>query len=95
MFFKFLYYRLLLEEKLRQERGFDGVIHFNEKSKINGLIQSNRKRQQEAKEKIYKAIQKLKEKNEKITIRKVAELANVNKNTANKYVRQAREKGII
>ena len=95
MFFKLLYYRLLLEEELRKERGFDGVIHFNEKSKINGLIQSNRKRQQEAKEKVYKAIQELKEKNENITIRKVAELANVNKNTANKYVRQAREEGII
>ena len=95
MFFKLLYYRLLLEEKLRQEREFDGLIHFNKKRKINGLIQSNRKRQQEAKEKVYKAIQELKEKNEKITIRKVAELANVNKNTANKYVRQAREEGII
>jgi len=95
MFFKLLYYRLLLEEELRKKRGFDGLIHFNEKSKINGLIQSNCKRQQEAKEKVLKVIEKLKEDNEKITIRKVAEFANVNKNTANKYIKQAREKGII
>ena len=94
MFFKLLYYRLLLEE-LRQERGFNGVIHYDKKRKINGLIQANKKRQEEAKEKVLKVIEKLKEDNEKITIRKVAEFANVNKNTANKYIKQAREKGII
>ena len=95
MFFKLLYYRVLLEEELRKERGFDGVIHYDKKRKINGLIQANKKRQEEAKEKVLKAIQELKENGETITIRKVAGLANVNKNTANKYVRQAREEGII
>ena len=86
MFFKLLYYRLLLEEELRKERGFDGVIHFNEKSKINGLIQSNCKRQHEAKEKVLKVIEKLKEDNEKITIRKVARRAGISVNTARKYI---------
>ena len=87
MFFKLLYYRLLLEEELRKERGFDGVIHFNEKSKINGLIQANKKRQEEAKEKVLKAIQELKENGETITIRKVARTAKVSINTARKYLK--------
>ena len=56
MFFKLLYYRLLLEGKLRQERGFNGVIHYDKKRKINGLIHYNKKREQEAKEKVLKAI---------------------------------------
>ena len=47
------------------------------------------------KEKVYKAIQKLKEKNEKVTVRKVKELAKVSMASAQKYVKQAREEGII
>ena len=86
MFFKLLYYRLLLEE-LRKERGFNGVIHFNEKSKINGLIHYNKKKQQEAKEKVLKAIQELKENGESITIRKVAKIGKVSINTARKYLK--------
>ena len=86
MFFKLLYYRLLLEE-LRKERGFNDLIHFNEKSKINGLIHSNKKREQEAREKVLKAIQELKENRETITIRKVAKMAKVRVNTARKYIK--------
>jgi len=52
-------------------------------------------RKEQTKEKIYNAIKELKKRNEKITIRKVAEVANVNKNTANKYIKEAKEEGII
>ena len=86
MFFKLLYYRLLLEEELRKERGFDGVIHYDKKRKINGLIHYNKKREQEAKEKVLKAIQELKENGETITIRKVAKVGKVSINTARKYI---------
>ena len=47
------------------------------------------------KAKVYKAIQELKEKKEKITIMKVKELANVSYASAQKYVKQAREEGLI
>ena len=47
------------------------------------------------KEKVYKAIQKLKQKEEKITVRKVKELAKVSINSASKYLKQAKEEGII
>ena len=47
------------------------------------------------KEKVYKAIKKLKQKEEKITIRKVKELAEVSIASAQKYVKQAREEGMI
>jgi len=87
MFFKLLYYRLLLEEELRQERGFNGVIHYDKKRKINGLIHSNKKREQEAKEKVLKAIEELKQNGETISIRKVAKMAKVSVNTARKYLK--------
>jgi len=87
MFFKLLYYRLLLEEELRQERGFNGVIHYDKKRKINALIHSNKKREQEAREKVLKVIQELKENGETITIRKVARTAKVSINTARKYLK--------
>ena len=44
---------------------------------------------------MYKAIQELKEKDEKVTVRKVKELAEVSIASAQKYVKQAREEGII
>jgi len=75
MFFKLLYYRLLLEEELRKERGFDGLIHYN------------KKKQQEAKEKVLKAIKELKQNGESISIRKVAKIAKVSVNTARKYLK--------
>ena len=47
------------------------------------------------KEKVYKAIEELKQKEEKITVRKVKELAKVSIASASKYLKQAREQGII
>ena len=54
-----------------------------------------REKAEATKEKVYKAIQKLQEKKEKVTIMKVKELANVSYASAQKYVKQAREEGII
>ena len=62
---------------------------------IKNLVERNKKKANETKEKVYKAIQKLKEKGEKVTILKVVEIAKVSKSSASKYLRQAREEGII
>ena len=58
-------------------------------------IKNSQKIAQQTKEKVYKAIQKLKEKGEKATILKIIEIANVSKNSASKYLRKAKEEGII
>jgi hypothetical protein len=58
-------------------------------------LKNSKKRAEQTKEKVYKAIQELKEKGEKATVRKVKELANVSMNSATKYLKQAREEGII
>ena len=58
-------------------------------------LRNARIRAEQTKEKVYKAIEELKKKGEKITILKIAEIANVNKNSANKYLKQAREEGIV
>jgi len=47
------------------------------------------------KEKVYKAIEELKEQGEKATILKIVEVAKVSKNSASKYLKQAKEEGII
>ena len=54
-----------------------------------------RKKAEQTKEKVYKAIKELKEKGEKVTVRKVKTLAEVSIASAQKYVKQAREEGII
>ena len=59
------------------------------------LEEARKKRQEEAKEKVYKAIEELKSKKEKITVRKVKELAGVSLGSAQKYLKQAREEGIV
>ena len=59
------------------------------------ILQINQKRAEKAKAKVYKTIEKLKEKQENIGIKKVAKIANVSVNTARKYLKQAREEGII
>ena len=59
------------------------------------LIKANEQKANEAKAKVYKAIAELKEKEEKITVRKVKELAKVSINTARKYINTAKEEGII
>jgi hypothetical protein len=58
-------------------------------------LKNSQKIAQQTKEKVYKAIQELNKKEEKITVRKVKELANVSINSASKYIKQAREEGII
>ena len=58
-------------------------------------IKNSQKIAQHTKEKVYKAIQELKEKGEKITSIKIMEIAKVSKNSALKYLRQAKEEGII
>ena len=58
-------------------------------------IKNSKKIAEATKEKVYKAIQKLKEKGEKVTILKIVELAKVSKNSASKYIKQAREEGLI
>ncbi len=59
------------------------------------IIKINKQKAQKTKEKVYKAIQKLKEKQERISIRKVMKEAQVSKSSVEKYLKQAREEGII
>ena len=59
------------------------------------ILRVNQQKALKTKEKVYKAIIKLKENNEKITVRKVMQEAGVSKNSANKYLKQAREEGIV
>ena len=59
------------------------------------LIKANQKKAEITKEKVYKAIKELKEKGEKVTIMKVKELAQVSYATTQKYVKKAKEEGII
>ena len=58
-------------------------------------LKNSQMRAQKTKEKVYKAIQELKEKGEKATVRKIKELAKVSMNSATKYLKQAREEGIV
>jgi len=59
------------------------------------LIKANKKKAEATKQKVYKAIEQLKEKGEKVTIIKVKKLANVSYASAQKYVKQAKEEGLI
>ena len=58
-------------------------------------LKNAKKRAEKTKAKVYKAIEKLKKENEKVTILKIVEIAGVNKNSASKYLKQARQEGII
>jgi len=58
-------------------------------------LKNAKMRAEKTKKKVYEAIKKLKEKNEKVTILKIVEIAEINKNSASKYLKQAREEGII
>jgi len=82
-----------------------GVNNWNYVRKLNDeelkmtrkerALKNAEKLAQNTKEKVYKAIEQLKEKGEKVTILKVVELAKVSKNSASKYIKQAKEEGII
>ena len=89
------YYNYTAKRKDRRKYKTKKELERLKMSRKENIKKIHQLRKEQTKEKIYNAIKKLKEKNEKITIRKVAELANVNKNTANKYIKQAREEGII
>ena len=58
-------------------------------------LKNSKMRAEQTKAKVYKAIQELKKKGEKATVRKVKELANVSMNSATKYLKQAKEEGLI
>ncbi len=81
------------EEYLKEVRRRQSMAG-KEKGRHN-IINYVKPKAEATKEKVYKAIQKLKEKNEKVTVRKVKELAKVSMASAQKYVKQAREEGII
>jgi len=66
-----------------------------EMTKKEIALKNSQMRAKKTKEKVYKAIELLKEKGEKITSIKIMEIAKVSKNSALKYLRQAREEGII
>jgi len=59
------------------------------------IIKINKQKAKKTKEKVYYAIKQLKEKGEKISIRKVMQEAQVSKSSVEKYLKQAREEGII
>jgi Fic family protein len=66
-----------------------------QKEKYNYLYKNNKQKAEHTKQKVLKAIKVLKEQGEKITTRKVKELAKVSLVSANKYVKEARKEGII
>jgi len=59
------------------------------------IIKINKQKAQKTKEKVYQAIEKLKAKGEKISIRKIMKEAQVSKSSVEKYLKQAKEEGII
>jgi hypothetical protein len=58
-------------------------------------LKNAKMRAKQTENKVYKAIEKLKKEGKKITILKIVEIAKVNKNSASKYLKKAREEGII
>ena len=66
-----------------------------EMTKKEIALKNSQMRAKKTKEKVYKAIQELKKQGEIVTVRKVKELAKVSMNSATKYLKQAREEGII
>jgi hypothetical protein len=61
----------------------------------NNIIAYVKPKAEQTRNRVYEAIKELKNKKEKITVRKVKELAGVSLGSAQKYVKQAREEGII
>jgi len=89
------YYNYTAKRKDRRKYKTKKELERLKMSREENIKKIHQLRKEQTKEKIYNAIKELKEKNEKITIRKVAEVAEVNKNTANKYIKQAKDEGII
>ncbi|WP_456470581.1 hypothetical protein [Caminibacter sp.] len=57
-------------------------------------LKNAKKKAEKTKAKVYKAIEKLKEQKEKITIKNIIKVADVGYTSAQKYLKQAREEGI-
>ena len=89
------YYNYTAKKKDRRKYKTKKEIKRLEMSRKENIKKIHQLRTTQTKEKVYKAIEKLKGQEEKITVRKVAEVAEVNKNTASKYIKQAKEEGII
>jgi len=68
-----------------------------EKAEIGtkNLIQAVNKKAQEAKEKVYKAIEQLKKENKRISALAITKISGVSRNTATKYFKQAKNEGLI
>ncbi len=82
------------KKEVKRRQSMAGKKTGNTKGK-EVLIKANKQKAEATKEKVYKAIKELKEKEEKITVRKVKELAKVSMASSQKYVKQAKEEGII
>ena len=92
-------------ENYQVRKEFENVCNWNYVRKLSDeeyemqkrelALKNSQMRAQKTKEKVYKAIQELKEKGEKITSIKIMEIAKVSKNSALKYLKQAREEGIV
>ena len=82
-------YEEYLKEKKRRQK-----MAGKERGKGN-IEKYVRQKAESTKEKVYKAIKELKKQNEKVTVRKVKELAGVSIASSQKYVKQAREEGLI
>jgi len=66
-----------------------------EMTRRENILEINKRKAEKTKRKVYEVIKKLKEQQENIGIKKVAKIANVSVNTARKYIKQAKEEGII
>jgi len=100
---KAIYNWIMENYRVRKELG--NVCNWNYVRKLSNeeyemqkreiALKNSKMRAEQTKEKVYKAIEKLKEQGEKVTVRKIKELANVSMNSATKYLKQAKEEGII
>ena len=59
------------------------------------LLKRNKELANKTKEKVYTAIRALKNLKQKVTIMRVVEIAEVSINSARKYIKQAKEEGLI
>jgi len=87
---------LPLEEYLKEVKRRQSMAgKLNAEIGKRNLIKTAKEKAEATKEKVYEAIKELKKRNEKVTILKVVKLAKVSKNSASKYIKQAKEEGII
>jgi len=91
MYQKHLLLLLLIKKNEEQKKRLN-----NQNNEIvDNLIKANKRKAEQTKQKVYKAIQELKNNQEKITTISVMRLANVSKGSARKYIQQAKKEGIL